>query len=285
MTSTVLVEQKKRRKKNAQQTSIGEIFQWAMKELYKTAQLFQKRKKQVILETARRLEEAGIEPNNISTEIAKGLKAFVDHSWVNKVLNDYPQYKDESQSKRRKSGRINPTRQAQMDRSLPQKQLVQTQQEQGRPGITNQAPDEYDINKLDEYDIEYLKCALRWNHEAREGYIKEAFKWQTKFDEMKAEQKKWKNTELDKVQSTLEKVEKQIYGKWDITPEEYQPQKLDEYGKDLLIKIVKMLHNQKEHLMTTYTKWDAQVESLRRENKVLKEEVAELKKKLGQSIT
>lgn len=69
------------------------------------------------------------------------------------------------------------------ERSLPQKQL---QEQKGSLGRINQAPDEYEIEHLLEYDIEYLREIVRWYDKNKEDLLKEAFKWQAKFDEMKA---------------------------------------------------------------------------------------------------
>lgn len=59
----------------------------------------------------------------------------------------------------------------------------------GKPGIINQAADDYNIDELDEYDNEYLKLIVRWLHKLRMDFINEAFKWQTKFDDMRRENK------------------------------------------------------------------------------------------------
>ena len=79
-------------------------------------------------------------------------------------------------------------------------------QQQQRPGWFNKVPDEYEIDKLDQYDTEYLRSIVKWNHETREGYIKESFKWQPKFDEMEAENKalKEETTRLEEKVAELE---------------------------------------------------------------------------------
>jgi hypothetical protein len=75
---------------------------------------------------------------------------------------------------------------------------------------------------------------------------------------------------------SLQNDEPSAYGRWNITPEEYQLEYLHQYDNDFLIGIVKMLHKQKDELMATYSKWDTQVEKLSRENKQLKQRIAEL---------
>jgi hypothetical protein len=56
-------------------------------------------------------------------------------------------------------------------------------------GIFNQGADEYEIDELEQYDIDYLRIIIRWLHQLRMDFIKEAFKWQTKFDTMQKEKK------------------------------------------------------------------------------------------------
>ena len=114
------IEQKRRRKKADPKT----IFNWAKKELFKAAELFTRRKSEIILETAKKLEEeAGIDPHKISTEIAHGLDGFVTHDWVLKVLKDYPQYKEQfrvDNVKKRKSSNTNITGSSQTEQSQKQ---------------------------------------------------------------------------------------------------------------------------------------------------------------------
>ena len=50
-----------------------------------------------------------------------------------------------------------------------------------------QGADEYEIEELDLYDIDYLRIIVKWLHQLRMDFVKEAFKWQTKFDEMRKE--------------------------------------------------------------------------------------------------
>jgi hypothetical protein len=59
--------------------------------------------------------------------------------------------------------------------------------QQQRPGKWNQDPLEYDVDNLDQYDIEYLHLAVKGLHQLRMDFIKEGFKWQTRFDDMKRE--------------------------------------------------------------------------------------------------
>lgn len=75
---------------------VSTVFEWAGKELEKAAELFSKRKADIILETAKKLEDIGIDKDKISTEISKNLAGFVDDGYVRRVLKDYPQYKDKS---------------------------------------------------------------------------------------------------------------------------------------------------------------------------------------------
>jgi hypothetical protein len=79
-----------------------------------------------------------------------------------------------------------PNRPNEISKLLPQQTITTASTTTGR---WNQAPDDYDIEKLDEYDIDYLREIVRWNHYGRENLIKEAFKWQAQFDEMGREKK------------------------------------------------------------------------------------------------
>ena len=51
------------------------------------------------------------------------------------------------------------------ERSLPQKQLEHKEQDQGRPGKWNQAPEAYDINQREVYDAEYLRDVVKYQHD------------------------------------------------------------------------------------------------------------------------
>lgn len=92
--------------------NLDKIFEWARKELGKAEELLLKRKADIILETAKKLEDAGVQENGITMDIIRNLKGYVDDSYVRKVLIDYPQYKDQYQSKRAKSGRKMPAQQS-----------------------------------------------------------------------------------------------------------------------------------------------------------------------------
>ena len=61
--------------------------------------------------------------------------------------------------------------------------------ERGSSGRFNQGADEYEIEEIDQYDTDYLRTIVKWLHQLRMDFIKEAFKWQTKFDEMQRENK------------------------------------------------------------------------------------------------
>jgi hypothetical protein len=79
--------------------SFDHIFKWAEEQFRDLAELFIKKKSDIILETARRLEKEGCEESKISNEIVTNLSGFVDDSYVHKVLKDYPQYKDQKHVK------------------------------------------------------------------------------------------------------------------------------------------------------------------------------------------
>ena len=93
---TFLQQQKKNNKENKEkEKKINNIFEWAEYQLFNAIELFTKRKKTVILETANMLEELGVEKQKISTQISNRLSKFVSDAYVREVLKDYPQYKDE----------------------------------------------------------------------------------------------------------------------------------------------------------------------------------------------
>ena len=162
-------------------------------------------------------------------------------------------------------------------RSLPQKQLEEKQQ--GVPGRINQAPDDYDINQLEDYDAEYLRKIVRWNHEGRETLIKASFKSQTKFDEMKASRIKHE-AEIATLQKENVELHKKLKGTWDISPDKYDIKNIHQYGNDLLIKIVKMLDKNNRALMDKYMYWDGVQDKLNKENKELKDRNEELRKQV-----
>jgi hypothetical protein len=153
-TETTLVEQQRRQKrrkskKKKKTQSVESIFQWAIKELYKTAELFHRRKSQVILETALKLEDSGIvEKDRICDTISLRLDGFVDARWVRKVLDGYPQYKDQQKAKNA-NGRgtikdfrgINSAKQAQtqiqQQQQQPQSQQQQSQQANPPPSLSS----------------------------------------------------------------------------------------------------------------------------------------------------
>jgi hypothetical protein len=79
-------------------------FEWAKNELDENKENYEKKKLDVILELAIRLEKEGeIETNRISTEIAKRLGEHVTQRYVNKVLDG--RYKDERHVESAKSRR------------------------------------------------------------------------------------------------------------------------------------------------------------------------------------
>jgi hypothetical protein len=100
MTQIVSIAKKKKKR------SIESIFKWSITELNKTAELFEKRKRDIVLETARRLdEETDIEKNKICQEISKRLEGYVHADYVRQVLKYLPEFKDQKQQQRAKSGR------------------------------------------------------------------------------------------------------------------------------------------------------------------------------------
>ena len=95
---TFLQQQRKNNKENKEK-KINDVFEWAEYQLFNANELFAKRKKTVILETASMLEELGVEKQKISTHISNRLSNFVSDAYVREVLKDYPQYKDEKHVK------------------------------------------------------------------------------------------------------------------------------------------------------------------------------------------
>jgi hypothetical protein len=131
------VVQQKRRKKIVSNTTAN-IFQWAREEIDKAGELYYKRKSHIILETARKLEEAGIEKSTICNEISKNLEGFVDDGYVRKILADYPQYKDQ---KHKESAEIRVKKhatQAQKSKSISQQVRDMTTETEGRTGYLNE---------------------------------------------------------------------------------------------------------------------------------------------------
>lgn len=182
--------------------NVGTIFEWARKELDKAEDLLFKRKKEVILETARKLDESGlVKTEKITMEIIKGLKGYVDDDYVRKVLADYPQYKDENQRKRalkkknrEKSGRLKQAgEEGKQEQEQGNTQGIQYSQNdiknkhdevvQEYENSKDNAPtgeyqikvEEYNINDVHLYDRKLLINLVRYLHKQLEQ-IKEAAK-------------------------------------------------------------------------------------------------------------
>lgn len=59
--------------------------------------------------------------------------------------------------------------------------------EHAAPGKWNQDPDDYDIEHLEQYDIDYLREVVKHLHNMRLEFIDQGFKWQKRYDEMRLE--------------------------------------------------------------------------------------------------
>lgn len=153
--ATIQIQKQKKRK--AKDTS--KVFEWARNELRKAEDLLIKRKSQVILETAKKLEDAGIETNLISMEIIRNLKGYVDDQYVREVLTDYPQYKNQYQANRarkRKSGSENRAQHAQPHKPETIQTPLQMVEEEGGQEDDN-APQGYYQTPVEEFKIEWLE--------------------------------------------------------------------------------------------------------------------------------
>lgn len=143
------------KKQQRNQAKVDKIFEWARKELYKAEELLFTRKSTIVLETAKKLEDAGIEKNKITVEIVSHLKGFVDDSYVRKVLTDYPQYKDQRRSdnaNKRDSSRKKPAKQAQTEQSQKEEH-----EEDDAPTGSYQIPvEEFNIKDVELYDRAFL---------------------------------------------------------------------------------------------------------------------------------
>lgn len=131
MTTTETIIEKKSKKKRKKTQTVQQIFKWALGALTKAADRYYRSKYEIILETASRLEEIGIEPNKISSEICKGLKDIVDDRYVREVLADYPQYKNETKVKGGKNARKNRASSAQTEQSKTEEQSQEEEQQEG----------------------------------------------------------------------------------------------------------------------------------------------------------
>lgn len=93
MTALTIMESPNKQKK------FDRIFDWAEKRFGELADLLIKKKSQIIIDTARKLDEAGFNPKEmISTEISERLSGYVDQKYVIKVLKDNPEYKRSDKS-------------------------------------------------------------------------------------------------------------------------------------------------------------------------------------------
>ena len=172
MATTTTVQ--KRKKKKGHSSSIDEIFEWSKQELYKAADFFAKRKSQIIVETAEKLDEAGVQKDTISTLISERLEGYVTAAWVREVLKDHPEYKNEDQSKRgkgdkKKSGATNCAESSQTEQSQQQEEETQEEDENNTDadaptGIYQIKVEEYNINDVDLYDRTFLIELVRYLH-------------------------------------------------------------------------------------------------------------------------
>jgi hypothetical protein len=158
-----------------QKETTGTIFEWARKELQKAEDLLFKRKYEIVLETARKLDESGlVETEKITMEIIKGLKGFVDDQYVREVLKDYPQYKDQSQMNRAKGKKdkketgseIRAESEEPSDTNDTLHTSSSTENDDDAPtGYYQMAPEEYDINAVEQYDRAFLIKLVYYLHE------------------------------------------------------------------------------------------------------------------------
>lgn len=162
MTATTTTTLQKRSKKKVQ--SVEEIFKWAEQELQKATELFSKRKSEVILETARRLEDSGIEKSKIANEITKNLKGFVDDGYALRVLKDYPQYKQQYRVENAKKAKSSSLKRAKheenKDSSTQEPQNVE--QEDAPTGFYQMKVEDFKIKDVDLYDRIYLVELVRY---------------------------------------------------------------------------------------------------------------------------
>jgi hypothetical protein len=157
-----------------QKETTGTIFEWARKELQKAEDLLFKRKYEIVLETARKLDESGlVETEKITMEIIKGLKGFVDDQYVREVLKDYPQYKDQSQMNRAKGKKDKKETGSDIRAETKEPEEAGTKTE-WEPAVENDdaptgyyqmAPEEYDINAVEQYDRAFLIKLVYYLHE------------------------------------------------------------------------------------------------------------------------
>lgn len=169
MSTTVKLEKPKKRKA---QSSIDDIFEWSKQELFKAINLFTKRKSEIVLETADRLDKAGVQKNTICMLITEKLEGYVNKDYVADVLKDHPEYKNEKQSKhgkgnKKKSGRGIPTEPTEKGKEESKEEVVQQYENNTDDAPTGkyQMPvEEYDINDVHLYDRPFLIELVRYLH-------------------------------------------------------------------------------------------------------------------------
>lgn len=95
------------------------------------------------------------------------------YEWAHKTLPD-----DSFATTKPKNGstKIPIPESSKRERSLSQKQLQRLQQEQGRPGKTNQGVEEFEIEKLYDYDLDYLRDVVQWLCKSHEEIYQTAIK-------------------------------------------------------------------------------------------------------------
>lgn len=160
-------------KEKEEKETTGTIFEWARGELQKAEDLLYKRKYEIILETAHKLDESGlVETDKITMEIIEGLKGYVDDQYVREVLADYPQYKQgyrAQNAKKRKSKSSSEIR-AKTVEGIPnepetQKEWEQAIEDEDAPtGYYQGDAGEYEIEAVEQYDRAYLIRVVRFQH-------------------------------------------------------------------------------------------------------------------------
>lgn len=146
--------------KQIKKSKVSKVFEWGKKEFAKADELLLKRKSQIILETAKRLDELGVAKSTISTEIAREYKGYVDATYVPLVLKDYPQYKQEYRVSNAKKAKSSSNIRAKQEQQLLQEEQQQEEDDGERAEIYEIKLSDARIQDVDRYDIPALRRLL-----------------------------------------------------------------------------------------------------------------------------
>lgn len=143
---------------------VEHVFQWAREQFEKAEELLQKRKKDIVLETAKRLEDLKMEKSKIAAEITKNLKGYVDDGYILRVLEDYPQYKQQHRVDNAKKSKSSSLKRAKQEEPEPIQEPQIVEQDNAPTGVYQIKLEDYRIEDVHLYDRAFLIELVKYLH-------------------------------------------------------------------------------------------------------------------------